>query len=88
MGRGEPSLQLKKIVLLLKRQKNSPEKPGIHPMAPAVCRGCINRKKICKTKQKCPATTNRQLQGISCGAGYGARTRHLLLGKQTLYQMS
>ena len=33
MGRGEPSLQLKKIVLLLKRQKNSPEKPGIHPMA-------------------------------------------------------
>lgn len=33
MGRGEPSLQLKKIVLLLKRQKNSPEKPGIYPMA-------------------------------------------------------
>ena len=44
MGRGEPSLQLKKIVLLLKRQKNSPEKPGIHPMAPAACRGRINGK--------------------------------------------
>ena len=88
MGRGEPSLQLKKIVLLLKRQKKCPEKPGIHPMAPAVCRGCINRKKSVKRNKKCPATTNRQLQGISCGAGYGARTRHLLLGKQTLYQMS
>lgn len=88
MGRGEPSLQLKKIVLLLKRQKKLPGKTGHSSHGPGGLPRAHKKKKFCKTKQKCPATTNRQLQGISCGAGYGARTRHLLLGKQTLYQMS
>ena len=41
-----------------------------------------NRKNTHKTA--CEAT----LWAFCFGAGYEARTRHLLLGKQTLYQMS
>ena len=39
-------------------------------------------------REYCCKEIGRDIRALSFGADYGARTRHLRLGKATLYQMS